>query len=149
MDKIYKDHINENEIKSLNKCIKDTKISLKEAKERVRRWLQAISLIPQFKDEPETMPRAIFISINDIDQLKKDYPNTLGIRLYFGLKGEGQATVNDLSGLLVPVFYKGEAIDPIENDTTKKDLFVYDFTTPCPPVCDRTSELHIPFSTSD
>lgn len=149
MDKIYKDYVSNNEIELHS--IHDKTISLKTAKKRVKRWLETIGSMPEFKDNPKKIPRAILISMDDIKQLQEKYTGAVGIRVYFGLGGEAQPTVGDLDGLIVPVLLKdtGEAIDPIANDTTETDLLVYDFTTPCPPVCNMSSELYIPFPTSD
>ena len=120
---------------------------------RVKRWLQILAAMPDFEKKHDSIPRAIFISFDDIKQLQADYPpDTLkGIRLYFGVAGEDQpmpASVEDLRGMIVPVLKSptGRFIDLIESDEANpNDTSVYDFTSPCPKYCDVNSELYVPY----
>jgi hypothetical protein len=133
-------------------------INLELAQIRVTRWLNAIAALPGYGDDPQSIPRAIFIAFDDINELVKEYPEKelKGIRIYFGLAGEdnpGKATVNDIRGLIVPVFYADKyrhhadlvKTDPKDPNSTS----IYDFTTPCPVVCDFQSELYVPFPGTD
>jgi hypothetical protein len=152
MKTIYKEYINEAEIEKHK--IDDKTISLEIAKSRVAWWLETAAGMPQFKDNPKDIPRAIFISMDDIDQLKSAAPTAVGIRVYFGLKGGLKPlnpTVADLDGLIIAVLPKlNGSVDPIENDTAgTTTLSVYDFTSPCPPVCNLISELYVPYPTPD
>jgi hypothetical protein len=122
---------------------------------RVKRWLQIVGAMPGFETKHDSIPRAIFISFDDIKQLEADYPpDTLkGIRLYFGVAGEDQPTgpsVEDLRGMIVPVLKTdkpGQHKDLIESDEANpNNTSIYDFTTPCPKYCDVNSELYVPLS---
>ena len=41
---------------------------------RVKRWLQILAAMPDFEKKHDSIPRAIFISFDDIKQLQADYP---------------------------------------------------------------------------
>jgi hypothetical protein len=122
---------------------------------RVTRWLNTIAAMPEFKGKPDSIPRAIYISFDDIEALKAEYPETdlKGIRMYFGLAGEGNPEppgVKDIHGLIVPVFdaapYRKHADLVINDPTNPNATSIYDFTAPCPVVCDFQSELYVPIS---
>ena len=136
--------------------IRSSAIPVTVAKERVRNWLKLLSTIGNFKDHPTTMPRAIYISMDDIAQLLNEYKKyeINGIRVYFGLKEDPSQRTHpsksqDLSGLIVPVFKADEFRqhkDHIVSDLDDpNDTSVYDFTAPCPAYCDKQSELYVPF----
>ncbi|EHQ24864.1 hypothetical protein [Mucilaginibacter paludis] len=134
------------------RAISDKRISLDLARVRVKRWLNFMRdlLGPTIPDSK--IPRAIYISIDDINQLISAYPEVelKGIRVYFGLAGEDHiepAKVTDLRGLLVPVLY-ASAVRPqadyiMTNSPNPNDTAIYDFTAPCPQFCDFSSELYV------
>ncbi|MCR8558126.1 hypothetical protein KXD93_10750 [Mucilaginibacter sp. BJC16-A38] len=136
-----------------------TTIPVSLARERVTRWLKTIGAMPEFKKNHESIPRAIFISFDDIKQLEAAYPpDTLkGIRMYFGLAGEDEPiidpTVTELRGMVVPVLKTDDHRhhkDLIKSDPTNpNDTSIYDFTAPCPVYCDKQSELYVPFLTEE
>lgn len=129
-------------------------ISLELAKIRVTRWLTAITGLPSYNGNPLTIPRAIMISFEDINDILAKYPekDIKGIRLYFGLAGEdnpGPANITDLRGMAVPVFYADKykphadlVISGLPGNPNETSI--YDFTTPCPVYCDFQSELYVP-----
>ncbi|HVW14152.1 MAG TPA: hypothetical protein VHB54_10025 [Mucilaginibacter sp.] len=133
-------------------------ISLELAKIRVTRWLNAITNLPSYNGNPLTIPRAIMISFDDINDIIAKYPekDLKGIRLYFGLAGEdnpGPANITDLRGMAVPVFYADKYKHHADLIITglpsnPNDTSIYDFTTPCPAYCDVQSELYVPVSGS-
>jgi hypothetical protein len=138
-----------------------TTISLELAKIRIDRWLNAMLQIPGFKKKPESIPRAIYISFDDIDALKKECEQyyskdtLVGIRVYFGIAGETMptsATPDDMRGLVVPVLKVHSSAphtDAVHKDASNpnpNDTNVYDFTSPCPKYCDQQSELYVPVS---
>ncbi|MDN3583945.1 hypothetical protein [Mucilaginibacter flavus] len=136
-----------------------TTISLELAKIRIDRWLQAMLKIPGFKKNPESIPRAIYISFDDIKALQKECKKhykkdeLVGIRVYFGLGGEAipmPATPDEVRGLVVPVLKVHKSAphtDAVHIDASNpNDTNIYDFTTPCPKYCDTSSELYLPVS---
>lgn len=134
--------------------IQDKTIGLELARIRVTRWLNAMAMIPAFKADPQRMPRAIFIALDDINELIAAYPEKelSGIRVYFGIAGEddpGPAKVDDLRGMIVPVL-KADPYRPHQDHiVTPSDdpnyTSIYDFTAPCPVFCDQQSELYVPY----
>lgn len=126
-------------------------IPLPEAQSRVRNWLNAITRIPYFEQNQEQIPRAIFISHDDLQALKEKYPDTMGIRVYFGIDQPitTQASTEDpyqVTGLVVPVLKNeaGNYEDIIRRkDEGEEKTAVYDFTRPCPVFCDMNSELYV------
>jgi hypothetical protein len=133
--------------------IQNKTIDLELARIRVSRWLNAMALVPQFKENPALMPRAIFISLDDINELIAAYPEKelSGIRVYFGIAGEdnpGPASVDDMRGMIVPVLKAGPYrphTDYIVKTADPNDTSIYDFTAPCPVFCDKQSELYVPY----
>lgn len=114
--------------------------------------------MPEFKEQPETIPRAIFIPLEDIKELLSDYENAkseealVGVRVYFGLKevlGAKEESY-ELDGMLVPVLYESEKkphADGIFKDKKARnpeETNIYDFTAPCPRYCDTSSVLFLP-----
>lgn len=135
--------------------IQDRAIDLELAKIRISRWLNAAAYIPAFKEDPSQIPRAIFISMEDISELVTKYQEygLVGMRVYFGLAGEenpGPATSQDMRGLVVPVLAANETRPQVDllsacDDINPEDTSIYDFTAPCPTYCDIASELYVPF----
>ena len=107
-------------------------------------------LHPHYSVKPDQIPRALYISIDDLNALIHKYQNTKegtldGIRVYFGLvKGENtKKTLYHIRGSIVPVIkIKEKRVDMINKNP--EDTSIYDFTTPCPRTCDFDSELYIP-----
>jgi hypothetical protein len=138
-----------------------TTINLELAKIRIDRWLNAMLQIPGFKKNPESIPRALYISFADITAIQEECKNyynedtLVGIRVYFGIAGETMptsATPDDMRGLIVPVLkvnHSAPYTDAVHKDASNpdpNDTNVYDFTTPCPAYCDKQSELYLPVS---
>ncbi len=136
----------------------NTRINLALAKIRVKAWLDAMATLPMFKDKPKDIPRAIYISIEDIKQLESDCKKyykddkLAGIRVYFGLAGETEpikGSTIDLRGMVVPVLkvphLSGgkDAVHRNAGDPNPNDTNIYDFTAPCPVYCDINSELYL------
>ncbi|GAA3932426.1 hypothetical protein [Hymenobacter algoricola] len=125
-------------------------IPLAEARARVTNWLEAVNMIPYFEKNQDQVPRAIFISHDDLDKLKEKYKDTEGIRVYFALN---QPIDNDskmvdpyqVTGLVVPVLKSesGGYQDLVALDGNEEKTAVYDFTRPCPVFCDLASELYV------
>ncbi|MFB9845024.1 hypothetical protein [Mucilaginibacter ginsenosidivorans] len=131
----------------------DTSIAIEVAKIRVKRWLNWAIESNSYNGNPQSIPRAIMISFNDIDAIREKYKeqSLKGIRLYFGLNGEDDPkppTTANLCGLIVPVFfadkYRPHADIVINDPANPNDTSVYDFTSPCPVYCDFQSELYLP-----
>lgn len=126
-------------------------ISREDARSRVRKWLDVIGSLPLFKKDPDSIPRAIYIPLKDLKQLLEAYPedDVKGVRVYFGLDvlpGE-PVTPSALSGLMVPVLFKGDKHHDhiIEETENPNETSIYDFTTPCPVYCDKQSELYVAY----
>jgi len=131
----------------------DKRISLELARIRVTRWLNLMRDVLGPKVPACQIPRAVYISIEDINQLMGTYKEVdlKGIRVYFGLAGEDHiqpANVTELRGMIVPVLYASEVrphADYITTDSTDSNYTdIYDFTAPCPKFCDEESELYVP-----
>jgi hypothetical protein len=129
-------------------------IAIPAAKVRVKKWLDTCAAMPQFAENTDSIPRAMYVSIEDLQELIARYhdDNLVGIRIYYGMTEgviEYKQTVTDIRGLIVPVI-------KTETSALYKDLVqvngsdptytsVYDFTTPCPVYCDVNSELYVPY----
>lgn len=125
-------------------------ISRKEARARVRKWLEVMGSLPEFKADPASIPRAIYIPFIDLQQMLEVYKekDVKGIRVYFGLDELPGEPLNptELRGMVVPVLYKDERHrDHIEEYENPDDTSIYDFTTPCPVYCDFDSELFVKY----
>jgi hypothetical protein len=123
------------------------------AKARVKRFRE--QLIDQV---PETnIPRAILIPIDDLMAIVEKYTitdadgnthNTLsGVRAYFAVKVTDMDLDDDVTALIVAVDKNGKDII----NTSKgllgeddEDSEIYDFTRPCPDICDPESPLFVP-----
>lgn len=135
------------------KPINTPTIPVKMAKARVKRFRE------QFKaDVPESnIPRAILIPINDVLAIMEKYTvvdaegqshiSLSGLRAYFAVKLADQELDDDVTALIVAVDKHGKDII----NTTEDELGggddgseIYDFTKPCPDVCDPESPLFVP-----
>jgi len=136
-----------------------TRITLKEAIRRATFWRELLVSIPGENGGSDQISapliptqrifRAININMNDIDQLKKDHPEARSIRLYMSLPDPKYPY--NICGMLVPVDENnndmlttssdGESLsqEEILNSTSRSTI--YDFTTPCPNLCDTQSPL--------
>lgn len=135
-----------------------TKISLENAKIRIKKWLSTMASAPGYRENPDTIPRALFISLEDIKELIADYDKghrkekLVGVRVYIGLKelweGNDEPRTYILDGLMVPVIkhLSGAHVDVVyQNEETADSAktSIYDFTAPCPQYCDKSSELYL------
>lgn len=127
-------------------------VSVPEGKARVERFRRQLS-----GSMPESnIPRAILIPIADILQIIDKYQyidedgvtrNELrGVRAYFAVKQGDQDLPDDVTALIVPVDLKGNDIvrDPDLGDAEDSETEIYDFTKPCPDICDPESPLFVP-----
>lgn len=105
---------------------------------------------------PESnIPRAVLIPIADILQIIDKYQyidedgvtrNELrGVRAYFAVKQGDQDLPDDVTALIVPVDLKGNDIvkDPELGLGGADETEIYDFTKPCPDMCDPESPLFV------
>jgi hypothetical protein len=138
---------------------KNTIITLQLAVIRVKRWLNAMKTIPAFAKNPSSIPRALFISRNDLLQMladcDKEYPDyeITGVRVYFAIAGEDRPeppSTCDMRGLLVPVMklkiedtHHTDLVFKNMADQNPNDTSIYDFTATCPDYCDPSSELYV------
>jgi hypothetical protein len=100
-----------------------TIISLAEAQARIKRWLDATVQGPDF--------RASMVSQADLTGLMAEIGES-GIRCYNGIDDTGAYKL-----IIVAVDANGNDLwDSSQGDN------IYDFTTPCPQICDRTSPLY-------
>lgn len=125
-------------------------ISVPEAKARVERFRKALSgSIPE-----ANIPRAVLIPIADILAIVDKYQFTdkdgntrnelQGVRAYFAIKESDESLPNDVTALIVPVDLKGNDIINTNNSLgEEEDTDIYDFTKPCPDVCDPESPLFV------
>lgn len=120
----------------------------------------AISRVQRFRDQlvkqvPEAnIPRAILIPINDLLAIVERHStidaegniicSLKGVRAYFAVKLTDQDLPDDVTALIVPVDQQGNDIvtDPAGLQGTD-DTEIYDFTKPCPDVCDPDSPLFV------
>lgn len=106
----------------------------------------------------ERIPRAVLIPINDLLAIIEKYStidddgnvvNSLqGVRAYFAVKETDKDLPDDITALIVPVDSEG---NDLINDKSgvglgdpDDDSGIYDFTKPCPDLCDPESPLFIP-----
>ncbi|MNK00634.1 hypothetical protein D3C87_184230 [compost metagenome] len=122
---------------------------------------EAVARVTRFRDQlinqvPEAnIPRAVFIPIADLMAIIEKFQdldehgnirNSLtGVRAYFAVKDGDQDLPDDVTALIVPVDLGGA--DVVAHTTGglggDDDSDIYDFTQPCPSVCDPGSPLYI------
>lgn len=130
-------------------------IPVPEGKARVERFRRQLA-----KSVPaENIPRAVLIPIADILAIVNRYQfmdkngdirNELqGIRAYFAIKDGDEDLPDDITALIVPVDLRGKDIvrtvdlgDGVGDDENNSQI--YDFTKPCPDLCDPESPLFVP-----
>jgi hypothetical protein len=94
--------------------------------------------------------RAININIADVKDLMQDHPQAKSIRLYLSL--QDPAFPYQITGMLVPVdannhdmLTKKSVSEGLMNESeivnSASDSTIYDFTQPCPALCDTSSPL--------
>jgi len=97
---------------------------------------------------PQLLFRAINISMNDINWLMQQHPDATSIRLYMSVPDMDYEY--HITGMLVPVDAQNQdmlyvnsddnmAMEDRMNDTSGSTI--YDFTAPCPSMCNTTSPL--------
>ena len=124
-------------------------ISETEAVERTTAWRTFIKKNVPGEEDEIMIPRAVYISMEDIKELyEKHKDNAVGARAYFTYKeqpvigGPGPVMKPEISVILVPV-------NMLDQDMLSGDLslpagrsYIYDFTKPCPDMCDVKSPLY-------
>lgn len=128
-------------------------IAEKDAADRTKEWRKFIKEnVPDIDDA--MLPRAVFISMEDIMALYNRHKEAIGVRAYFTKKDQpyfedpGDVGLKpEIAVVLVPVGRTGDPFD--DKDWITPDLrlpagksFVYDFTKPCPDLCDISSPLY-------
>jgi hypothetical protein len=135
------------------KPINTPTIPVNMAKARVKRFReQLIDQVPE-----ANIPRAILIPIDDLMAIVEKYTivdaegnthNTLsGVRAYFAVKVTDQDLDDDVTALIVAVDKQGKDIINTSKGLSgedDEDSEIYDFTKPCPDVCDPESPLYVP-----
>ena len=125
-----------------NKKNNDT-ISLAEAKKHVGYWLKAAVKI--FNNKIDKVPRGFFVPMEAIKSLANDYPDAVGVQVYFTLKTPVFKPGEGINGILVPVELtaEGKQKDMIDSkiDEESADSSIYNFTKSCPPACNVESKL--------
>lgn len=139
--------------------IERTRIPLTVATERAKAWRELLGSVPvsgvngeaSVPAKPLVPPQRIFRAINinmdDIKQLIEDQPDAKSVRVYLSLPNP--AYPYQICGLIVPVdqnnndmlFIEGHGLSKEEAIKTSKISTIYDFTTPCPNLCDTDSPL--------
>lgn len=121
---------------------------------------EAIDRVTRFRDQlinqvPDTnIPRAILIPIDDLLAIVEKYATVdtdgnitsslRGVRAYFAVKEGDQTLPDDVTALIVPVDKAGNDIITYPNTLQgTDDSEIYDFTKPCPDVCDPESPLFV------
>lgn len=127
-------------------------ISLEEALERGKRWSDVLGELKYFQGSyARYKPKALFIPYEDLKELiehhEKHHKHVGGVRIYFGLV-PSPLTIDptpvsfDLRGSIVAVGKDGKDIIAAPGDENAEGIGeIYDFTAPCPDVCDVTSRL--------
>lgn len=97
--------------------------------------------------------RAININMRDIDLLKQEHPEATSVRLYMSIPDPDFPF--QICGMLVPVDAQNNDLLTRVSDanTSKEDMLnkeiystVYDFTQPCPTLCNTESPLFDSFN---
>ncbi len=126
-------------------------IPVPEAIERTTNWRNFMKGKTAEEDE-KMVPKAVYISKQDIIAMAKQCEaddSIAGVRAYFTLNNEAaEAIKNEVTFVMVLVRASdskpyGEDVlrMPDNDDAFAGDSNIYDFTRPCPTVCDVTSPL--------
>jgi hypothetical protein len=84
--------------------------------------------------------RAFYIPIQDIIELAKMHEDVEGVRAYLMLPDPQQIATVKVA--IVPVTKDGKDILRKKNETSDEQSTIYDFTQPCPHLCDTDSQLY-------
>lgn len=132
------------------------RIPLAEAVSRAENWRNLVVNLPaestseSIDVSKQRIFRAININITDVKDLMEDHPQAKSIRLYLSLQDPDYPY--QITGMLVPVdannhdmltkksvseglMSEGEIVNSASDST------IYDFTQPCPALCDTASPL--------
>lgn len=138
------------------------RIPLAEAMARATNWRNLVVNIPtgntvqaagvdkQLDVPKQRIFRAINININDVKDLMEDHPHAKSIRLYLSLQDPDFPY--QITGMLVPVDANNRdmltqknvsagLMDEHEILNSVSASSIYDFTQPCPSLCDTKSPL--------
>jgi hypothetical protein len=134
------------------------RIPLAEAINRASNWRDMIGQIPvgdSANPLKKSMPsqrifRAISINITDVKDLLEDHPDAKAIRLYLSLQNPDFPY--QITGMLVPVDVNNHDMltkKTVSNGTMDVEEIlksadsstIYDFTQPCPSLCDTASPM--------
>ncbi len=129
-------------------------IPLEEAVARVTRFRE--KMIQSAAIPESNIPRAVLIPIDDllaiimkystVDQEGNVKSTLQGVRTYFAIKKEDEDLPDEVTALVVAVDLEGN--DLINTTVGLGDdgegTEIYDFTRPCPDICDPESPLFIP-----
>ncbi|MBB6499184.1 hypothetical protein [Pedobacter cryoconitis] len=130
----------------------DPPISLEEAKDRAKRWSDLLGELPYFSGRyAQYKPKALFIPLPDllalIEHHKKHDKHLSGIRVYFGLTEDTTPIYPDpptfrMRGSIVAVGMDQKDIITKTGEGAENGIGdIYDFTAPCPDLCDTASPL--------
>ena len=124
--------------------------------ERTKNWREFAKNTLQITD-PKMLPKGVYISKKDIEDLAaycKEDPSIAGVRTYFTLNNWQEELVkNEIKFVMVlvkesdthpfgeDILYVPEDIGVMDNVIPLGNSNVYDFTRPCPDVCDASSPL--------
>jgi len=138
-------------------------IPLSVAIERAASWRKMITSLPDESKQqqasvvcdpveplipPQLIFRAININMRDIDLLKQEHPDASAVRLYMSIPDPDFPL--QICGMLVPVDAQNNdmltrssdaAISVEEMLNNEAYSTIYDFTQPCPTLCNTTSPL--------
>ena len=117
------------------KPLQSTTIPLQQAILETTNWRNWIQ--PYMHDH---IIRAFYIPIQDIIELAKMHEDVEGVRAYLMLPDPQQ--IATLKVAIVPVTKEGKDILRKKSETSDEQSTIYDFTQPCPHLCDTDSDLY-------
>lgn len=131
---------------------KDPPISLPDAIERGKKWAALLGELPYFSgNNAKYKPKALFIPYQDLKDLiehhERNHHHVKGVRVYLGLVPNltpiaPDPVTYDMRGSVVAVGPDGKDIIRTLGSNYAGDIGdIYDFTAPCPDVCDTSSPL--------
>lgn len=126
-------------------------ISEQDAIDRTLAWRTFIRKNIPGENNSEIIPRAVYISMDDIKALyDKHKDHAVAVRAYFTyceqtLETDTSVMIPEVSVLLVPVNHKDEDMLSPDLSLGAGKSSVYDFTKPCPDMCDKQSPLYSNF----
>jgi hypothetical protein len=117
------------------KPLQGTTITLQQAILETTNWRNWIQ--PHMNDH---VIRAFYIPIQDIIELAKMHEGIEGVRAYLMLPDPQQIATVKVA--IVPVTKDGKDVLRKKSETSDEQSTIYDFTQPCPHLCDTDSELY-------